>query len=64
MRTLSDKTCRENQNTLIFKSFHLSDNVEKCVTQPDRPQTIKYSAEHMQYACQITARIQTKIHNI
>jgi len=27
MRTLSDKTCRENQNIFIFKSCHLSDNV-------------------------------------
>jgi len=43
MSNISDKLCRENQNThfmfnnFFFKSCRLSDNVENTV-QPDRPQ--------------------------
>jgi uncharacterized protein YutD len=65
MRTVSDKTCRESQNTLssinVFQKLCcLWDNVEK----HDRPRQATndniYDAEKMQFACWIiNARIQT-----
>ena len=69
MRTVSDKTCQESQNTLSSNVFQkpccLWDNLEK----HDRPRQATndniYDAEKMQFACRIiNARIQTHTHNI
>ena len=61
MRNVSDKICRENQNTFHVQYFlfsrALSDNVEKSV-QPDRPQVTIW---RMCIACWISKATGTHI---
>ena len=69
MSNVSDKSCRENQNThFLFnkfffrKSCRLWDNVEKCDTAGQA--TDDNIIRRMRFACRITkARIQTDTHN-
>jgi hypothetical protein len=68
MRNVSDKSCRENQDThFVFKIFFpenraLYDIMWKNMVEPDRPQTTK---GRMRFARWITvARIRTHTHNM
>jgi hypothetical protein len=71
MRNVSDKSCRENQNTFCVqytffpKIYHLWDNVKKIV-EPNRPHiTILRCLEETRFTYRITtARIQTHADNM
>jgi hypothetical protein len=64
MKNVSDKSCREYQNThFTFNKFFTENRaiyeiMWKGMVEPDRPHmTILYCAEKTQFACRITARI-------
>jgi len=72
MRTVLDKSCRENQNThFVFnnyfrKSCAFCELMWKDLVLPEGPQlTVQYGAEEMRFACRITnARMQTNTKNV
>ena len=71
MRNVSDKRCRENQNTkIIFNFFNkivsFLEIMWKNKVKPDRTQmTAQYGAEQMRFSCIITkTMIQTHTQNM
>jgi len=67
MRNVSDKICRENQNTnFVYNNFFSSNLATYEITQKNMmAMAVKYGTKKMQTACRITKkRIQKYTQNI